>query len=473
MSMPPELPFGPEGAEIEELRRVLLKPGALIDKISPVIADVLQEQITSSGDEIAQAISPVIGEAIRRQVYNAKEDIVDALYPVIGQMINKAVSEALKELARTVDVRVRQSVRPQKTLERWQARLRGVPQAEYALRDSLPFAVRELFLIHRESGLLILHQTSDPEAPPDRDLVSGMLTAIRDFAREAFGRGESGELGAIEYENQTILLEASGAAYMAVVIDGVEPHGFREQMREMLTAIQEQHYASLKNFDGTDARLLNTAERKLKTLMLSVEGEDKPVTWSQRVIMVLLLLIFFLPPLVGCGWWVWSVERRIANLAIVPTSTITPTPTPTATPTPTHTPTPTPTNTPTPTPTNTLTPTPTPTDTPTPTPTNTPTLTPTPTSTNTPTPTPTDLPYTGVMVGNTYLREAPDGDSTGFVAPLGAPIEVLAQYGDWYKVRVTLPGERREIEIVGWVSGQWITLLKTIPPELVTPTPLP
>lgn len=49
--------------QLEELRRVLLKPEALVDRISPVIADILAEQINQSGDEIARAIAPVIGEA--------------------------------------------------------------------------------------------------------------------------------------------------------------------------------------------------------------------------------------------------------------------------------------------------------------------------------------------------------------------------------------------------------------------------
>ena len=243
---------------MEELRRVLLRPDALVDKIAPVIADALEAKIHESRDEIAQAIAPAIGEAIRRQIYQAREDIVDALYPIIGSTINKAITEAVRNLAQTIDARVRQSLRPQDIVRHWGARLRGVPEAEYRLRVALPFAVREIFLIHRESGLLIRHLTSDPHSPPDRDLVSGMLTAIRDFVRESFGRGESGELGAIEYGEQHILVEAHGAAYLAVVVDGVEPESFREEMRQALISIHERHYDSLKSFDGSDEKLART-----------------------------------------------------------------------------------------------------------------------------------------------------------------------------------------------------------------------
>lgn len=460
--MPVDLDADDQFGEIEELRRVLLKPEALVDKVSPIIAEALEEQIATSGDEIARAIAPVMGEAIRRQVYLARDDIIDALYPVIGQTINKAVSEAMRELARTVDARVRQGVRPQATARRWWARLRGVPEAEYNLRESLPFAVREIFLIQRESGLLVYHLSSNPEAPADRDLVSGMLTAIRDFARDAFGAEESGELGAIEYEEQNILLEAGGAAYLAAVVSGVEPVEFREKMREVLIAIHERHYDSLKSFDGTDEKLHKTAGEKLALLLPShTSASREPLSRFQRAILAGALLAIVLPPVGLCGWWVWRVESTLRALTMA-----TPTATPTFTPTATPTFTPTPTSTPTPTPTATFTSTPTTTPTPTPTATSTGAPTPTPTSTSTPSP------FSGVMIGSVYLRDAPMGNSIGIVAPLGATAEILAQYGDWYKVRAMLPGEP-EVEIVGWVPGRWVTLLKPVLPELITPTATP
>lgn len=460
--------------ELEELRGVLLKPDTLVDKISPVIADILEEQIANSGDEIARAIAPVIGEAIRRQVYHAREDIIDALYPIIGQTINKAMSEAIRELAKNVDAQVRQSLRPQNTLQRWSARLHGVSEAEYRLRESLPFAIKEIFLIHRETGLLITHLSSGPDTLEDRDLVSGMLTAIRDFVRETFGHGESGELGAIEYEDQQILIQAGGAAYLAVVVEGVEPAGFREKMRQALIPIHEQHYDSLKNFDGTDEKLIQTADNILgSTFSIKATKPNQPLSFFQRLILTGLLLIIVIPPLFICGWWVWHVEASLVALAQpspTPTATFTPTPTPTNTPTntPTFTPTFTPTPTHTPTPTATFTPSPTNT------PTATPTLTSTPLPTDTPTLTPTTSPFTGVMIGNVFLRDRPleTLENTGLVAPLGAPIEILAQYGDWYRVRVDIPDES-DVEIVGWIQERWVTLLQPLPPHIITPTPTP
>ncbi len=455
-----ESPLPRETDELEELRKVILKPQALVDKIAPIIADVLEEQIESSRDELAQAIAPVMGEALRRQVYQARDDIVDALKPVIGQAINKAVSEAFQELARNIDARLRRSIRPQDTVRRWIARLRGIPESEYRLRELLPFAVKEVFLIHRESGLLVQHLSADETLSPDSDLISGMLTAIRDFAREAFGQGKSGELGAIDYENQRILLESQGTVYIAAVVEGVEPTDFREKLREAMTRLQEKHYAALKTFDGSDELLLKAARRALTPLLSSGQEshkETQPLTTTQKAIMGLLVALLVGIPLGGCGAWIWSVESRLARLSQPMVIVVTPeaTPTPTLTPTPTFTPTPSPTPTPT------LTPSPTSTASPTPTPTATPTAT----------ATPTPLPYHGVMVGNVFLRDAPNGINTGLVAPLGSRVEILAQYGTWYKVRVVLETEQNEI--VGWLESRWVALTKIVPPERITPTSIP
>ena len=115
----------------------------------------------------------------------------------------------------------------------------------WPLRDALPFQVAEIFLVHRESGLLLLHSVAGPIADPalptaedNADLVSGMLTAIRDFAQDAFGRGQEGQLDEIQYGNRRILIEACQHVYLAAVVDGIEPAGFRAKLRERTVEVE-------------------------------------------------------------------------------------------------------------------------------------------------------------------------------------------------------------------------------------------
>ncbi|MDM8526814.1 hypothetical protein QUF58_01270 [Anaerolineales bacterium HSG24] len=425
--------------EVDEIRDILLDQDSLVSRISDVISEILDQKIASSRDELARSFGPVISEAIRHQVYHARADIIDALHPVMGDLINKAVREAIRSLAQNIDNRVRQDANPVNIGRRWKAQfVEGIPASEYRLREALPYTVQEVFLIHRESGLLIHHFSRDQERAEDRDLVSGMLTAIRDFAREAFGRGSSGELGAIEYEDKNIILEAGGAAYLAVVIDGIEPQGFREQMRAVLFDLHEQHYESLKEFDGGDESLNQTAETVIVSSFQKEAGQKKatePISFFQRTILLVIafLLMFLLClPIQLCGMWIMRVENSLAALAnstpqtIMLPVTVVPPPDPTATPT--------------------ATPSPSPSPVPTDTPTSTPTLIPTPTS--------TPVEVNGIVnTQNPYLRSKPIPTGNVLLAlSYGDQITGIARDSEGAWIYVTT-----RLGVSGWVYGPDVT----------------
>jgi hypothetical protein len=221
----------------------------------------------------------------------------------------------------------------------------------------------------------------------------------------------------------------------------------------------------LKNFDGSDEKLLDKASTQLNGLQYKYSSEEGgPITIYQKALLIGLVILALLPIFFVCGGWIYHVESSLIALqqpSPTPTATFTPTPTITLTPTPTNTGTPTITPTPsnTPTPTNTATPTATRTPKP-----------PTPTSTFTPTPSP----FSGVMIGSVYLRDEPSLESrrAGPVAPLGAKVEILAEYDDWYRVRGVFRNQPN-VEVVGWVPANWVTLVRPVPTSLVTPTTTP
>ena len=113
------------------------------------------------------------------KIQDSREEMIEALYPILGQLIGHAVSEAVRDLARSIDARMRTSVHPQAIVRRFRARIRGIPESALLLRDALPFQVTEVFLVERRSGLLLQHLSHDPEAGEDSDLVSGMLTTMQ------------------------------------------------------------------------------------------------------------------------------------------------------------------------------------------------------------------------------------------------------------------------------------------------------
>lgn len=463
--------------EVDLLRRKARADAeGVVARMTPVMGDMIGRAIRDSRDEMAESLAPIMGEAIRVQIRNSRQDMVEALYPVIGATVQKAVAEAVRELQRNIDARLRTIVGPGGTLRTAWARLRGVSPAELVLRDALPFHLREAFLIQPGSGLLLAHAHAGQDAAEasdaDSDLIGGMLTAIRDFAHDSFGRGEDPgeELDEIQYGDQRIIIQNGRAAYLAVVITGVEPEGFRAQLRQFVSDLHVRHEPALREYHGDAATLPNLQPplaRMMAQAAARAEPARRPLSARQRAGVAGLALLGVACLALTCFYARFTVALLpVAFPSATPTQTFTPAPTATSTLTPS------PTRTPSPTYTRTATPSSTPTFTRTPaaTPTSTYTRTPTPrpTLTYTPSPVPSPTEAAAVTIGNVWVRAEPAEDSPLlYIIESGTPVTVLGASGRWYLVEWETPdGTMR-----GWAPAEWIEVRVPIP--LLTWTPVP
>lgn len=405
--------------------------------------DALEERI-SNKDAFVATVSPILGDAIRRKIRDARDEMIEALYPVIGQTVVRAVSEAIRDLTRTIDAQMRQTAAPNNVLRRVRGQMSGVSSGEVILRDSLPFCVGEVFLIHRETGLLLWYAASSSEQAADTDLISGMFTAIRDFVSESFGKDRQGQLDEIQYGNRRILIESARYSYLAVVVDGIEPAGFRATIRERIVEIDLANELLLRDYQG-DASQLVAVEEPVNSLIASA-SQQVMSPGQKKLLLALggLLLICTLGTCVA-GQWGWQAINHPPTPIVVvvyatqaPTATFTPSATPSTTPTVT--------------------------------PTSTATPTPTPTATSTPTPTATPTPVQGVMIGNVWLRQQPSSDAPrmGLIMPEGRAVEILEAVDGWYRVRWT---PQDSAQVVGWAPATWVGILNpTRQPPTETPS---
>ena len=243
---------------------------ALVETITPIIAKSIRTSIRDSRDEMVDALNPIIAESIRASITDSRGQMIDALYPIMGSLVTRAVSEAMQDLARKIDSQMRRTMSFEAIKRRFVAQAHGVSNADIIIRDSMPFEVIEVFLIHRETGILLLYlaDTDDDQANSeiDSELISGMLTAIQDFAQDAFGRGEESDLSEVHSGGKEILIESTQAVYIAVVSKGIEPVGYRATVREMLYEIDQRYNHLLKEFNG-DVTQFSAAQVQLDSLI--------------------------------------------------------------------------------------------------------------------------------------------------------------------------------------------------------------
>jgi hypothetical protein len=140
--------------------------------------------------------------------------------------------------------------------------------ADFVKREQLRlmrnYTIEEVFLIYKD-GRLIVHNTRRLKPDMDKDVLTGMLTAVQNFVKDSFSE-ERGHLNELKYGNLKILMENGPRANLAVVISGVEPPTLRPNMKTLLAGIHEKYNNVLDDWDG-DTGTLRVLKRHIGMLI--------------------------------------------------------------------------------------------------------------------------------------------------------------------------------------------------------------
>lgn len=283
-------------------------PEQIAKAIAPEVGAAIREQIRLDRDAVIDALAPEMGSAIKRQIALERDSMVDALYPVIGNTIAKYFAEAI----RNINEKVEQTFSVEGIHRKFRARMKGVSEAELILKESVPFEIQSIFLIHNLSGLVMVDlQRSDLDSqaePIDSDMLAGMLTAIRSFASECMSRSESTtELDAINYSGSKIVLEVAGYCYLAVIIRGEPDIQIINKIRDVFGQVVQVYGEQLKEFDGDPSLVPMEVEIELKTLMEVSSHHSAKKSPKTLLFMGLGLLTLIALPI---GFWQYQSHRE-------------------------------------------------------------------------------------------------------------------------------------------------------------------
>ena len=263
---------------------IQLTPEEIARAIAPEIALSIREQIRLDSDAISQTLGPEMGKAIKAQIELERDAMVDALYPVIGSTISKYMVEVVRE----INSKVESTLSPAGIRRKIQARIQGVSEAELIFKESVGYHVRAIFLIDKDSGLVIQEIQLPGERHLDSDMIAGMLTAIRSFANDCISAGS--ELDSIDYGDWQIPLEVAGYCYLAVVVAGEPSRQFINKIRQVLEEIVLEHGTAIQNFDGNMADVPPGIQAKLEQLSESEKDKPQKSSFPSKLVVLLVLL---------------------------------------------------------------------------------------------------------------------------------------------------------------------------------------
>ncbi len=304
--------------ELRKLRKQFSDDESFIESLDPVITDVLERKIGDSKGRVAQTLAPVISDAIKVQINETREDVVDALYPIIGQTIRKSVSEYLRELVDSINYKVNRAFNLGFLFKWLKSKMTGVSDGELLFSDALPFKIKEVFVIHKETGLLLYHTSSTPsDQTVDQDIISGMLSAIRNFISEAFKSDQ--DLDEIQYGDQTISLHADRYFYLAFVVEGNIPSGFSQDVQEIALHIHNRYFKKLRDFDG-DVSVFRPVGSLFTTLFnkynhnVVVKKKAKPYFFYSVMVVLAALAVFYLGNYLRHQWNDQKTEHTVSRM---------------------------------------------------------------------------------------------------------------------------------------------------------------
>ena len=305
-----DLLLSKERHRLQQLEDYLNNPDAQINKIVELLPEAISHSDLAT---IHHALG--LDSTIKKTVIESIEDdstlYAKALYPVIFPAIKKSISEAFKEMLQTVNVAIEQSLSLDRVSWHIEAMRSGVPYREIVLRNTLSYQVEQVFLIHRETGLLLRHSSLiGLDTLRDSDAVSSMLTAIQDFIKDSFSLDDDSHLDTVEIGEYTVFLTRGSSAVLACVIRGIPPVSLRGHFEETLHSIHHQYNNLLKGFDG-DSEPLEITEPQLQACLLSekkqINSANKKIDPKYYLIPLFVAVIFMMS---YWGYGQWDFKQR-------------------------------------------------------------------------------------------------------------------------------------------------------------------
>lgn len=236
----------------QELRALscLIKDDAEFEAlVGPIIAKYLEAYT----DDIPKKLGPTITNTLKYEIENSKDTIIDVLYPIIGKLIKRYIQKEFQKLSDNINKQVNQRFSLKAIKRKLTSIVTGVKEEDMIISELSNTQIEDIYIIEKDSGLLRGNFSKTDTI--DKDVLSGMLTAIKSFVEDALKTGNQ-HLEVIEYESYKIYIQNFETYYIAVVLQGVFDVRFKDELEEKLLLFSDKYYKNsnteLENSEALD-----------------------------------------------------------------------------------------------------------------------------------------------------------------------------------------------------------------------------
>ncbi|MBW1298497.1 cell envelope biogenesis protein OmpA [Aquimarina litoralis] len=222
--------------KVEELSKIVHQKQKLSHKVDPIIDDKLEEFV----EEIPKTLGPTITQTLKEEIKNSQDAVVEALFPIIGKMIKRYIAHEMRLLSDNINKKTKEAFSFKRWFRRTKAKAQGISDGDLAITDYAKPRLIQMFVVEKDSGLLIADYSPLSDGTIDKDMVAGMLTAIKGFVEDAF-QGGNQNLETIEYELYTIHIQNFYSYYIAAVISGAYNLMFKEVLEDQIIEFAKNH----------------------------------------------------------------------------------------------------------------------------------------------------------------------------------------------------------------------------------------
>ena len=216
--------------------------------VAVVLDKALEEAEVRNHDQMSRAIAPLVVNTVRTELRNSQDELVDIMFPITGRMVKSYLAAEMKKLSNHVNRRIDNNP----MMLRMRALASGKPVRDLAIAETQRLSVDEVFLIRRGSGELVGHWPESPTTMSNADVhMSGVLTAINDFASSAFDH-DGGHFESFRYDDVDVYMRASPVYLLAAKCSGIAPSGIESIFDEAFLETMERVAALERAANGRE-----------------------------------------------------------------------------------------------------------------------------------------------------------------------------------------------------------------------------